>query len=80
MMKLLEQNSRTKLGGWMIEKNEKSEFMLLYCVKMDATASPDAVKSTMEYVAKLTRTAKKELLPKEEVQTASQTLDSWLAK
>ena len=48
--------------------------------KMDATASPDAVKSSMEYVAKLTRTAKKELLPKEEVQTASQTLDSWLAK
>ena len=80
MMKLLEQNARTKLGGWMIEKNEKSEFMLLYCVKMDATASPDAVKSSMEYVAKLTRTAKKELLPKEEVQTASQTLDSWLAK
>ncbi len=80
MMKLLEQNSRTKLGGWMVEKSDKSEFMLLYCVKMDATASPDAVKSTMEYVAKLTRTAKKELLPKEEVQTASQTLDSWLAK
>ena len=80
MMKLLEQNSRTKLGGWMIEKNEQGEFMLLYCVKMDATASPDAVKSSMDYVAKLTRTAKKELLPKEEVQTASQTLDAWLAK
>jgi len=80
MMKLLEQNSRTKLGGWMVEKSDKSEFMLLYCVKMDATASPDAVKSTMEYVAKLTGTAKKELLPKEEVQTPSQTLDSWLAK
>ena len=80
MMKLLEQNSRTKLGGWMVEKNDKSEFMLLYCVKMDATASPDAVKSSMDYVAKLTRTAKKDLLPKEEIQTASQTLDSWLAK
>ena len=80
MMKPLEQNSRTKLGGWMIEKNEPGEFMLLYCVKIDATASPDAVKSTMDYVAKLTRTAKKDLLPKEEVQTASQTLDSWLAK
>ena len=80
MMKLLEQNSRTKLGGWMVEKNDKGEFMLLYCVKMDATASPDAVKSSMEYVAKLTRTAKKDLLPKEEIQTASQTLDAWLAK
>lgn len=80
MMKLLEQNSRTKLGGWMVEKNDKNEFMLLYCVKMDATASPDAVKSTMDYVAKLTRTAKKDLLPKEEIQTASQTLDAWLAK
>jgi serine protease Do len=79
-LKLLEQNSRTKLGAWMVEKNEQSEYMLLYCVKIDATASPDAVKSTMEYVAKLTRTAKKDLLPKEEVVTAAQTLDSWLSK
>ena len=78
-MRLLEQNARTKLGGWMIEKNEQGEFMILYCVKMDATASPDAVKSTMDYVAKLTRTAKKELLPKDEIQAASKTLDSWLA-
>lgn len=43
----------------MVEKNDKSEFMLLYCVKMDATASPDAVKSAMDEVAMLTRTAKK---------------------
>ena len=79
-LKLLEQNARTKLGAWMVEKNEQGDFMLLYCVKIDATASPDAVKSTMEYVAKLTRTAKKELVPKEEVKTASQTLDAWLTK
>lgn len=79
-LKLLEQNARTKLGAWMVEKNEQGEFMLLYCVKIDATASPDAVKSTMEYVAKLTRTAKKDLVPREDVKTASQTLDAWLAK
>ena len=79
-LKLLEQNSRTKLGAWMVEKNEQGEFMLLYCVKIDATASPDAVKSTMEYVARLTRTAKKDLAPREDVKTASQTLDAWLAK
>ena len=79
-LRLLEQNSRTKLGAWMVERTEQGEFMLLYCVKIDATASPDAVKSTMEYVAKLTRTAKKELLPKDDVKTASQTLDAWLTK
>jgi len=79
-LKLLEQNSRTKLGAWMVEKSENGEYMLLYCVKIDATASPDAIKSTMDYVAKLTRESKKELLPKGEIKTASQTLDDWLTK
>lgn len=79
-LRLLEQNARTKLGAWMVEKTSQGEFLVLYCVKIDATASPDAVKSTMDYVAKLARTAKKDLLPKEDVVTAAQTLDSWLTK
>lgn len=50
----------------------------MYCAKLDATASPDALRSTMEYVAKLTGIMKKELQPKQEVQTASQVLADWL--
>ena len=79
-LRMLEQNARTKLGAWMTERSETGEYMLIYCVKLDATASPEALKSTMEYVAKLTRTAKKDLLPKEAGTTASQTLDSWLTQ
>jgi hypothetical protein len=79
LMRLMEQNARTKLGAWMIERSEQGEFMMIYCVKLDATATPDVVKSTMEYVAKLTRTASKELLPKDVAVNASQTLDGWLS-
>lgn len=80
MMDLLQQNARTKMGAWTVEKTDQSEYLIIYCVKLDATASPDAVKSTMEYVAQLTSVSKKTLQPKQDGQTASQTLDAWLAK
>jgi serine protease Do len=78
-MKLLEQNGRTKLGSWNIERTEKGDHLILYCAKMDATASPDAVKSTVEYVAKLAALMKKELAtPETTAQKASDGLDDWL--
>ncbi|WP_161603352.1 S1 family peptidase [Blastopirellula marina] len=80
MIKLLGQNARTKMGAWSVEKAETGEYLVIYCVKIDATAAPDAVKSTMEYVSKLTSVSKKDLTPQESVQNASQTLDSWLTK
>ncbi len=79
-MKLLQQSARTKLGAWSVEQTEQGEFLIVYCVKLDATATPDAVKSTMEYVAKLTGIMKKELQPKKEAATAAQVLDDWLSK
>ncbi len=78
-MKLLQQNARTKIGSWMVEQTAGGDYLLIYCVKMDATATPDAVKSTMQYVAKLTAAMKKELTPKTEAQSASDTLNAWLA-
>ena len=78
-MKLLEQNSRTKLGSWTIERTQNGKFLVVYCVKIDATASPDAVKSTMEYVAKLTNSMVGQLTPQEKVQDATDTLADWLA-
>ncbi len=79
MLNLLQQSARTKIGAWTVEKSDQGEFLVMYCAKIDATAAPDAVKSTMEYVAQLTSVSRKSLLPKETVQNASQTLESWLS-
>ena len=81
LMKLMDQNSRTKIGSWSIEQNAQHEFLIVYCAKLDATAAPDAVRSTMEYVAKLTTLMKKELAPKDEKATnPNDKIDEWLKK
>jgi hypothetical protein len=78
-LKLLDQSGRTKLGSWSIEQTQNGEFLVIYCAKLDATAAPDALRSTMEYVAKLTTIMKKELAPKDtKVAAASDNLDDWL--
>jgi hypothetical protein len=78
-MKLLDQNGRTKLGSWAIEQSQSGEFLVIYCAKIDATAAPDALRSTMEYVAKLTTIMKKELAPADgKAAAASDNLDDWL--
>ncbi len=80
LLKLLQQNSRTKLGAWTIEQTPDGEFMIIYCIKLDATATPDTLKSAMEYVSKLTVIMKKELQPKAKAESASDTLEEWLKK
>lgn len=79
MMRLMQQSARTKIGSWTIEQNAEGEFMVIYCVKMDATATHDTIKSTMEYVAKLTSAMKKELKPKQKQEDSRETLNQWLA-
>jgi serine protease Do len=79
LMKLLEQNARTKLGSWSIEQTPQGEYLVIYCAKLDATAPADALRSTMEYVAKLTTVMRKELAPADtKAEKASETLDDWL--
>jgi hypothetical protein len=77
VMKLLDQNGRTKIGAWSVEQTQQGEFVVVYSAKLDATAAPDALKSTMEYVAKLTKIMKKELNPDSKT-AAADTLDEWL--
>ncbi len=77
--RLLQQSARTKLGGWTIENTSDGKFVIVYVAKIDATATPDTLKSTMEYVAKLTRSMQKELNPDVKTQDASDTLKDWLA-
>ncbi|MCP4782706.1 MAG: trypsin-like peptidase domain-containing protein [Fuerstiella sp.] len=78
MMKLLQQSARTKIGAWTVEKSENGDYLVIYCCKVDATATPDALKSTMEYVAKLTSITKKDLTPATNTKNAADTLESWL--
>jgi len=78
-IKLLDQNGRTKLGSWSVEQSQSGEFLVIYCAKLDATAAPDALRSTMEYVAKLTTLMKKDLTQVDgKVAAASDNLDDWL--
>lgn len=80
MMKLLQQSARTKMGAWTVEQTADGEYMIIYVVKLDATATPDTLKSAMEYVSKLTVSMKKELAPKAKAESASDTLEEWLKK
>ena len=78
MKKLLQQSAQTKIGAWTLEQNKDGENMVIYCVKVDATATHEVIKSTMEYVAKLTAAMKKELAPKEAEEKPADTLNKWL--
>lgn len=79
MMKLLQQSARTKLGAWTIEKSDKGDYLVIYLCKVDATASARSLKSTMEYVAKLTNLASKDLSPEEVKEDATAVLNKWLS-
>lgn len=79
-MKLLQQSARTKMGAWTIERADSGDYLVLYVCKIDATATPRALKSTMEYVAKLTNLASKDLTPTTSKDSPEQILSSWLSE
>ncbi len=80
MNRLLRQSSVTKIGAWAIEKNDAGESLVIYVAKLDATAPDEAVKGTIEYVARIAAAMAKELKPKASEKTAAETLASWLAQ
>jgi len=79
-LKLLQQSARTKMGGWSIEKADNGDYLVIFVCKVDATATPRALKSTMEYVAKLTTLAKKDLEPTKSTEDPGDILTSWLSE
>ncbi len=79
-MRLLRQNSATKIGSWAIEKNSNGEYLVLYVSKLDATAPDEAVQGTIEYVARIANAMANDLSPKKTEKSATETLASWLAK
>lgn len=78
-MRLLRQSSVTKIGSWAIEKNSTGEYMVIYVSKLDATAPDEAIKGTIEYVARIANAMSNDLAPKKTEKTATETLASWLA-
>lgn len=79
MMQLLQQSARTKIGAWSIERDNAGDYLVIFVCKVDATATPMALKSTMEYVAKLTSLAKKDLAPASTKEDPANVLNSWLS-
>ncbi len=80
MMRLLRQNAVTKIGDWAIEKNSSGEYMVIYVAKLDATAPDEALKGTIDYVARIAKAMSEELNPKKEDKSATETLAGWLTK
>jgi serine protease Do len=74
---LLLQSARTKFGAWSIERNNAGDYLVIFVCKVDASATPMALKSTMEYVARLTNLAKTDLAPAT-TRTPANILNSWL--
>ena len=80
LMRLMRQSSATKIGAWAVEKNSADEFMVIYVAKLDATASDEALEGTIDYVARIAAAMSKELQPKKDEKSSSETLAAWLAK
>jgi serine protease Do len=78
-IKLLQQSARTKMGAWSLERDNAGDYLVIFVCKVDATATPKALKSTMEYVAKLTNLAKKDLTPAAATEDPANVLASWLS-
>ncbi len=79
MTRLLRQSSATKIGAWAVEKNSAGEHMVIYVAKLDATAPDEALKGTIDYVARIAAAMSKELNPKKDEKSAADTLAAWLA-
>lgn len=80
MMRLMRQSSATKIGGWAIERSSEGDFMLLYVAKLDATAPEEALRATIDYVARIASEMRGELEPQPKGESSSDTLAAWLAK
>ena len=59
---LLEQNARTKLGAWVIEKNGAGEYLIIFCAKVDAGTSPESLRNSVEFVSKVASTMKQQIV------------------
>lgn len=57
---LLEQSARTKLGAWVIEKNDQGQYLVIFCAKVDAGTSPESLRNSVEFVCQVAAGMKKQ--------------------
>ncbi len=62
-LKLLDQNSKTKLGAWTVERNTNGQYLVIYVAKIDVAASPESLKDAMNYISRVVQHMQKELKP-----------------
>lgn len=79
MMRLMRQNTATKIGSWAIESTADG-YVLFFVAKLDGTASDEALTSTVDYVARLAAAMAKDLKPQANAASAAATLASWLSE
>ena len=60
-MEMLEQNSVTKIGGWVIEKGNDGKTHLIFLAHANVQAADDEMDSIIEYVGKVADAMKKRL-------------------
>jgi S1-C subfamily serine protease len=58
---MLEQNSQTKMGGWVVEKDSQGKTHLIFLAHADANLDDKQMQTIVEYVAKVADAMKKEL-------------------
>lgn len=81
MLNMLNQSAKTKLGAWSVEKTADEQYLIVYVVKIDATATPAAFKSAIEYTARLAHKSRDEFKTSEtKAEDAASILSQWLAE
>ncbi|MEL7264468.1 MAG: hypothetical protein AAFP69_06665, partial [Planctomycetota bacterium] len=80
MMKMINMNGATKIGSWAIQRDKSQKYLVVYVSKLDATASSDALKSTLRYVAKAAGTMKKQIAVEQAAQAKGSQLTTLTQK
>lgn len=60
-MIMLEQNSQTQMGGWVLEKGKDGKTHMIFMARVSENASDDELESIVDYVGKVTANMKKEI-------------------
>ena len=79
MLRLLRQTAATKIGSWAMEKTDDG-YVVFFVAKLDATATDEALASTIDYVGRLAAAMQKDLAPAKEKASAQATLAAWLSE
>ncbi|WP_339910338.1 serine protease [Symmachiella dynata] len=75
---LMEQSARTKLGAWVIEKNEAGQYLVIFCAKVDAGSSPESLRNSVEFVSKVAASMKQQITANVTISQTKSSSSDWL--